>query len=206
MELRTAADYFRQLEALLPAGPAWELERQPRLATILRGLAAEFARVDASAVELLREMMAATIRAAVADWEQVMGLPDPCLGGGETSFEDRRIAVQRRLVEVGNQRPAYFVELARSQGYPNAVVVQHRAPRAGRARVGRSRAGTWAAQFMWTLYTGPRKRLGRRAGVTVCGERLGANPASGLDCMVRRAAPPWGVELIKYEEAPNGLS
>lgn len=203
MELRNADDYFRQLEALLPPGPAWELQRQPELAAALRGLAPEFARVEGVAAELLREMMVATMRLAVADWEEVMGLPDPCLAGGETSFEDRRIAVQRRLVEVGNQRPAYFEELARSQGYPAAKVVQHRAPRFGRARCGRGRFGTWAQQFMWTLYTGPRRRQGRRFGVTCFGERFGANPASALDCRVRRAAPPWGLESIKYEEAPN---
>lgn len=203
MELRNADDYFRQLDALLPPGPAWELQRHPELAAALRGLAAEFARVEGSAAELLREMIPARMRLAVAEWEAAMGRPDPCLAGGETSFEDRRIAVQRRLVEVGNQRPAYFEELARSQGYPAAKVVQHRAPRFGRARCGRGRFGTWAQQFMWTLYTGPRRRQGRRFGVTCFGERFGANPASALDCMVRRVAPPWGLESIKYEEAPN---
>lgn len=201
MELRTTADYYRQLTALLPPGPAWEPERHPELAATLQALAPELARIDARALDLLGEMMPATVLNLVPDWERVMGLPDPYLGG-DPAFEDRRIAVQRRLVDVGNQRPAFFVEMAVSQGYPDAQVVQHRAPRFGRARCGHSHFGTWTAQFMWTLYTGPRKRLGRRFGATFFGERFGANPASALDCMVRRAAPPWGLESIKYEEAP----
>lgn len=118
----------RQLTALLPPGPAWELERKPELAATLQALAPELARIDARALDLLGEMMPATVLNLVPDWERVMGLPDPCLGG-DPAFEDRRIAVQGRLVDVGSQRPAFFVEMAISQGYPEAKVVQHRAPR-----------------------------------------------------------------------------
>ena len=202
MDLRTDEDYFRQLEALLPHGPAWDLERQPELGAVLSGLAPELARVDASARALFFEMFPWLMRLAVTEWEQVMNLPDSCLGGSPT-FEDRRIAVQRRLVEVGAQRSVDFVGMAKSQGYPEAKVVQHRAPRFGRSRCGRGRFGTWAAQFMWTLYTGPRKRVGRRFGASCFGERFGVNPGLALDCMVRRAAPPWGLESITYEEAPE---
>jgi uncharacterized protein YmfQ (DUF2313 family) len=130
-----------------------------------------------------------------------MQLPDPCLGG-DPSFEDRKIAVRVRRTSVGGQTPAFFVQIAISQGYPDAKVIEHRAPRFGRARFGRARFGTWAAQFMWTLYTGKRQRVGRRFGASYWGERFGTNPATTLECLIRRAAPAHALETIIYEEAP----
>ncbi|MBV6287348.1 YmfQ family protein [Pseudomonas aegrilactucae] len=199
MAIRTAANYHSQLRLLLPPGPAWDLERNPGLDELLQEAAAVLAREDLRAADLLAEADPATVRELVPDWERVMDLPDPCLGDSP-KFEDRQLAVRRRLVEVGGQSPAYFVELAIGQGYPHARVIEHRAPRFGRARFGAAHFGTWVAQFMWTLDTGPRRRLGRRFGATYFGEQFGGNPSGALECVLRRAAPAHAVEFIKYGE------
>nr|WP_255263514.1 putative phage tail protein [Pseudomonas aegrilactucae] len=187
------------MRLLLPPGPAWDLERNPGLDELLQEAAAVLAREDLRAADLLAEADPATVRELVPDWERVMDLPDPCLGDSP-KFEDRQLAVRRRLVEVGGQSPAYFVELAIGQGYPHARVIEHRAPRFGRARFGAAHFGTWVAQFMWTLDTGPRRRLGRRFGATYFGEQFGGNPSGALECVLRRAAPAHAVEFIKYGE------
>lgn len=197
--VRNAAQYKEQLRALLPAGPAWDPELVPEVDLVLDGVSLEFSRVEERASALLGEMDPAGISELVPDWEAVMGLPDACLGPNP-AFEDRRLAVRRRLVEVGGQSPAYFIEIAVSQGYPNATITEHRAPRMGRSRFGAAHFGTWHAQFMWTLNTGSRHRQGRRFGVSYWGERFGANPGSALDCLIRRAAPAHTVEFIKYGE------
>ena len=197
MAIRTAADYYQQLVALLPPGPAWDVELVPEIGELLQAGSVELAREDLRLSDLLAESDPATVRELVPDWEQVMGLPDPCLGENP-AFEDRQLAVRRRLVEVGGQTPAFFVQLAISQGYPNATVTEHRAPRFGSARFGRAHFGTWSAQFMWTLNTGPRRRLGRRFGVSYFGERFGANPSGALECVIRRSAPAHALEFINY--------
>ena len=133
--LRDALQYQAQLRALLPSGPAWDPELVPELQTILAGLAQELARIDARAFDLINEMDPAGVSELVPDWEQVMGLPDPCLGENP-AFEDRRLAVRQRLVAVGNQSRAYFIDIAIRQGYPDARVTEHRAPRFGRSRFG----------------------------------------------------------------------
>jgi uncharacterized protein YmfQ (DUF2313 family) len=127
-----------------------------------------------------------------------MNLPDPCLGPNP-AFEDRRLAVRRRLVEVGGQSRGYFIEIAVSQGYPGATITEHRAPRMGRSRFGAAHFGTWHAQFMWTLNTGGRQRQGRRFGVSYWGERFGANPGDPLECSIRRPAPAHTVVHINYD-------
>lgn len=199
MAIRTAADYYDQLVALLPPGPAWDVELVPEIRELLQAGSVELAREDLRISDLLAESDPATVRELVPDWERVMGLPDPCLGE-KPAFEDRQLAVRRRLIEVGGQTPAFFVQLAITQGYPQATVTEHRAPRFGVARFGRSHFGTWSAQFMWTLHTGPRRRLGRRFGASYFGERFGVNPSGALECVIRRSAPAHALEFISYGE------
>ncbi|CAH0152902.1 YmfQ family protein [Pseudomonas mediterranea] len=194
---RTADQYRRQLSGLLPAGPAWDPELVPEVALILSGVSLEFARLDARAVDLLNEMDPAGVSELVPDWEAIMGLPDPCLGLNP-AFEDRRLAVRRRLIEVGGQSLSYFIDIAVSQGYPDATITEHRTPRMGRSRFGVARFGTWNAQFMWTLNTGGRQRQGRRFGASYWGERFGVNPGNPLECQIRRAAPAHTVVQINY--------
>lgn len=197
MAVRTAAQYQAQLRALLPEGPAWDPVRVPELALVLAGIAAELARIDARIVALKSEMDSARVNELLPEWEGVMGLPDECLGESP-SFGDRQLAVQQRLTAVGSQTVEYFVSIARDQGYPNATVTQHRAPRFGRARFGKSHFGTWGVQFMWTLHTGSRQRIGRRFGVSYWGERFGVNPGSALECLISRYAPAHTVVHINY--------
>jgi uncharacterized protein YmfQ (DUF2313 family) len=195
---RTAEQYREQLRGLLPSGPAWDPELVPEIELLLQGVAVEFSRIEGRAVDLLNEMDAASVSELVPDWEAVMGLPDACLGANP-AFDDRRLAVRRRLFEVGGQSPAYFIEIAVSQGYPNATITEHRAPRMGRSRFGSAHFGTWSAQFMWTLNTGGRQRQGRRFGISYWGSRFGANPANALECLIRRPAPAHTVVYINYD-------
>lgn len=197
-ELRSAADYRQQLRALLPSGPAWDPERVPALEQVLEGAAQELARIDGRAVDLLGEMDPLTVSELVPDWERVMQLPDPCLGVQPT-FGDRRLAVRQRLTAMGSQQIAYYLELARSQGYAEPSVTEHRAPRFGRARFGVDHFGTWQAQFIWTLNTGGRQHLGRRFGASYWGERFGVNPGNALECLVHRSAPAHTLVRINYD-------
>ncbi|WP_122439429.1 YmfQ family protein [Pseudomonas viridiflava] len=195
--IRTAEHYAEQLQALLPPGPAWDPERVPEVQQLIAGLSREFARIDGRAFDLLNEMDPATVSELVPDWERVMNLPDPCLGL-KPLFEDRRLSVRQRLVAVGGQNAAFYVGIAVSQGYPDASVIEFRAPRMGRSRFGQAHFGTWNAQFMWTLNTGGRQRLGRRFGASYWGERFGVNPGTAIECLIRRAAPAHGIEFINF--------
>jgi uncharacterized protein YmfQ (DUF2313 family) len=198
MGIRTSEDYQQLLTTLLPPGPAWEEEFAPEVHAILADLAPEFARVDSRANDLLNEMDPAMVRELVPDWERVMNLPDPCYGA-TPSFSDRQKAVRTRLIAVGRQDIAYFLQIAIDLGYPNPRITEHRAPRFGRARFGSARFGTWNAQFLWTLHLGARLAAGRRWGVSVWGERFGDNPNQPVECVVRRESPAHTIVFFDYE-------
>jgi uncharacterized protein YmfQ (DUF2313 family) len=103
------------------------------------------------------------------------------------------------LLAVGSQAVGYYLEIAKSQGYPNATITELEAPRMGRSRFGSAHWGTWEAQFMWTLNTGGRLLLGRRFGASYWGERFGVNPGSALECLIHRSAPAHTKVHINYD-------
>lgn len=197
MVVRSAADYVGQLRALLPPGPAWEPDLNPGVDDVLRGLAPEFGRVDQRAADLVEEMVPSGVRELLPDWERVMGLPDTCVGA-EASFGERRAEVVRRFGEIGAQTPEYFAGIAVRLGYPNARVVEHRAPRFGRSRFGVAHFGSRKQQFYWTLHLGSRRAGGARFGITVWGERFGGNPNDIIECVIRRYQPSHTYVIFDY--------
>ncbi|WP_226799982.1 putative phage tail protein [Burkholderia sp. Z1] len=163
MAVKDEADYLGMLRVLLPPGPAWSAELAPQVHRVLAGLAPEFSRIDARARVLLDEIDAATARELVPDSERVCDLPDECLGSAQ-SFEERQREVRKRLLGGGGQRVSFFESLAHENGYPDAWVEEHRAPRFRRSRFDVARFGTWGQQFIWTTHMGRRRTDGRRCG------------------------------------------
>lgn len=115
----TESDYLRQLQALLPPGPAWPKDDEALLTRLLAGLSEELARVDGRAWQIAEEADPRTVAELFADWERVAGLPDACavaFGGTQTAAQ-RRAALVGRLTTMGGQSPAYYIALAASIGY-----------------------------------------------------------------------------------------
>lgn len=115
----TDTDYLRQLQALLPPGPAWPKDDDALLTRLLSGLSEELARVDGRAWQIAEEADPRTVAELFADWERVAGLPDACavaFGGTQTESQ-RRAALVGRLTPMGGQSPAYYIALAALIGY-----------------------------------------------------------------------------------------
>jgi len=115
----TAANYLNQLQDLLPHGAAWPRDSDATLTLLLGGLAAELARVDGRAEQLIEEADPRTTAELFLDWERVSGLPDACaeaFGGPQTSSQ-RRAALVTKLATIGGQSPEYFIGLAAVLGH-----------------------------------------------------------------------------------------
>lgn len=123
----TATDYLRQLQALLPLGPAWPKDDDATLTRLLQALAGELARVDGRALQLVEEADPRTTGELFADWERVAGLPDACAEafGGEQTQAQRRAALVAKLVTLGGQSAAYYIGLAAALGYAITITEFH---------------------------------------------------------------------------------
>lgn len=114
--VRTRQEYREALAALLPTGPAWPRQPDGVLMQFLEALAVELERLDQRAAQLHAETDPASVTELLADWERVVGLPDPCVTAAQTLAE-RRLALEGRLTAVGGQSRAFFIALASRLGY-----------------------------------------------------------------------------------------
>lgn len=112
----SAEGYTAQLQALMPLGRAWPRDADSALRALLEGLAQEFARLDARAEELLRELDPRGSVELLPDWERLLGLPDECSGIAAT-LADRRRDAHAKLTGVAGLDKASIIAAAAALGY-----------------------------------------------------------------------------------------
>lgn len=178
----TEASYFKQLQQLLPPGPAFDLELQPDLAQLLASLAPELARVDVNSEALLLELNPATATVLLPVWEGYLGLPDLCVVPGSQTLEERRAAVIAKLTATGAPQLSYYRKLGVQSGVP-IQIDEFRPCRVGPASVGDFLYGDgWA--WSWI------------ASAPI--EAYGTEEAATLDCRLQRDAPEYTEVVLGF--------
>lgn len=108
------------LAAHLPIGRAWERGFSPdsNLGKFLRGLAAEFYRMEVLSSDIVREMDINQTNDLLVEWEKSVGIPDECFIQLDTkTLAERRNAVLLKFSKFGGvQTPEDFERVALSFG------------------------------------------------------------------------------------------
>lgn len=198
----TADDYLSQLQALLPPGAAWPREGDATLTNLLLGLAEELARVDGRAEALLAEIDPRTTNELFADWERVLGLPDPCVTEPQTAVQ-RREAIVAKLTMTGGQTPAYLVAAARAIGYPISIT-EFDSFHAGSAAGDPLFDEDWRHAFQ--VNTGEETVRTFKAGAGQAGEPLRIWGNVALECLIERLKPAHAVVLFAYSLIGEALA
>ncbi len=191
----TGDQYGEQLDALLPQGLAWSRDADLRMRELTRGLAEEFARVDARADDLLREVLPNTTVQMLEDWERTAGLPDTCVATAQT-LQERRNALLSRLASMGGQSRAFFIELARYLGF-EITITEFRQFRAGASRAGEPVCDR-AWLYAWRVNAPSTTIIVFRSGVSAAGEPLRKWGNELLECVFNRVKPAHTVLLFGY--------
>jgi uncharacterized protein YmfQ (DUF2313 family) len=146
--IATAIDYLTQFQRLLPRGRVWQRGWGSVQAADLLTLMPTWARLHQSANELLVDTFPCTTDELLPEWEESLGLPDPCTGPLDT-IEARQTAVCAKFVARGGQSLAYFEHLAEVAGL--AVTIEEYAPfYTDRNRVG-DRLWNQAGAYTWSV-------------------------------------------------------
>ena len=176
------ASYFRQLQQLLPPGPAFDLELQPDLAQMLAALAPELARIDQNNEALLLELNPATATVLLPVWEGYLGLPDVCVVPGSQTLEKRRAAVIAKLTATGAPQLSFYQRLGVQSGVP-IQIEEFRPCRVGPASVGDFLYGDgWP--WSW-IASAPL-------------EAFGTDAAATLDCRLQHEAPEYTDVVLSF--------
>lgn len=203
---RGEAAYARQMAQLLPRGAAWAFAPDGVFARLLLALAAEFARIDSRALDLIEEADPRTTLELLSDWERVAGLPDACTGAPD-EVSERQAALHQKIAGLGGQNKAAFIEVAARLGY-QVEIEEHHPARIGSRIGGRLNGPDWA--FAWTMNIRPFDGyLEERTFLAVAeiGDRIGVRlrgfGALDLECLIRRMAPAHTHVLFAYEVEPT---
>lgn len=185
---------------LLPEGMALPREPDSRFSALLRGPAAEFARVEAGAEALLAEVDPRATGTLLPEWERMAGMPDPCApnfaldGTPLATLAQRRARLAQRVTGLPGARPADIIALAASLGI-TVTITEYRehscedhceAPIYGTA---------W--RFAWRV-NAPATSIVESTCEDDCETPLRIWGNGPLECVIRRAAPPHTVPLFAY--------
>src|SRR5665213_2856217 len=112
---KTADDYLATLQAGLPPGPAWA-RRAPVMTGLFHAFGDGYQRIDQRLDELLPQADPRAATDLLADWEDSLGLPDPCIGQ-LPNLDSRAAFAFQRHTDDGGQSIAHFIAMARLIGF-----------------------------------------------------------------------------------------
>lgn len=191
----TSADYLAQLQALLPQGFAWPRQADAALTKLLLAWAAELARIDGRAGDLIEEADPRTTYELLADWERVAGLPDPC-SPAAASIEERRLSLVQRLTMLGSASRQYFIDLAAALGYPGASVTEYRPfTCVSECEDSLNPPPDWPHTWRLNL---PETRITPMTCTSACDASLRSWGDFTIECVVRRLRPAQTHVLFAY--------
>lgn len=182
----TANDFARALQALMPMGKVWPRDADSLQSQVISGLAAIYKTNSDRAQNLISDAFPASTLELLPEWEETLGLPDPCAGDSPT-IQQRRSQVVARFANSGGQSIAFFSEYAANLGF-EVSVTQFAPFRAGQNRAGDSVCSAdWA--FAWRVNAPPVTIEYFRAGQSTAGEPLAVWGNAVLLCEMNALKP-----------------
>ena len=194
----SADDYGRQLQALLPPGPAWEADLDPFHEQLLGTGGVGLAGVHGRADDLMRESDPRTTYELLARWESVLGLPDECTLPGATLAE-RRAAVVAKFLAQGGMSRSYYIGVAEGLGYPGATITEFRPMTCESACDAGLDPDPWSSVWILNLPGGERRR--DMEAESDCDEALSTWGDTTVECVVSKQAPAHTILHFAYGDA-----
>ncbi|RQQ64349.1 YmfQ family protein [Burkholderia stagnalis] len=191
----TAADFLRALQGLMPRGRVWPRAQDAVQTKVLSGLAPSYERQTARANYLLVDAFPATAYELLPEWEETLGLPDPCAGPAPT-IPQRQSQVVARFVGGGGPSINDLIQFAANLGY-TITITQFVEARAGQMRAGDACNGT-AWSFTWQINATLNTVVVARAGAMAAGDALASWGNAVLECELRAIAPAHTILIFAY--------
>lgn len=174
-----AADYAQAMANLLPRGPAWSRDPGSNMMSLMGALAPTYERSGAAAAQLIFDIFPATTEALLVEWEETLGLPDPCTPAG-SSVQQRRASVLAKFIASGGQSTSYYEDVAAALGFPITITELS------------------AADYAWQINAQNINLSYFTAGYSVAGDPLWTVGNTELECRIRQIMPAHTVLTFVY--------
>ncbi|MEZ7137239.1 YmfQ family protein [Komagataeibacter sp. SM21] len=189
----STADFRSALLRLLPTGRIWSREPGSMPYQLAAVWAPTYQRNSDRAANLITDAFPSTTTELLDEWEETLGLPDPCAGESPT-IEQRRAQVVARLTDNGGASVPYFIAFAATLGY-DITITEYAPARAGVMRAGDPVCGEdWA--YVWLIRAPGYTPIPFRAGQSCAGEALMVWGNTVLQCEITARNPAHTVVLF----------
>lgn len=191
-----ASDYLRAFQAYMPRGRAWPDDPDSTMAKTLSGYCPSMERINARSNALIDDAFPATAHELIPEWEDSLGLPDPCIGEAST-LQAKRAQVVAKLTGTGGQSKAYFIGYAAALGY--TITIEEFTPfRIGQHRMGHTLGDAgWA--HTWAVVAPQETVVSFLMGQSATGEPLRSWGNAALQCSLLKIAPAHTELLFIYQ-------
>ena len=198
MGVKTASDYLKVLQGLLPPGLALTRDPSANLTKLLGAFAVVLAGVDASVAGLYDEADPRTTNQLLPDWERVCALPDPAVGGAQQSLVERRAWLLMRLTSIGGQSAAYFIALAAQLGAV-ITITTYQPWGCGFGMTGRDQlSGDSSVRFLWRVNMPNPIVYHFQVGASQLGDPLGYVRTGVIEALFARYKPAYSTLIFNY--------
>jgi uncharacterized protein YmfQ (DUF2313 family) len=178
-------DYHQAMLNLLPRGIIWRRDPTAILSATLLALAPTYTRSTQSAAQLLIDTNPDTTVNLLTEWEESLGLPDPCTPLNPTLLQ-RQAAVRAKFGARGSLSLAYYIALAAALGF-TITITEFQPFNVGQV-VGLPLYGpAWA--FAWQINAPAVTTFYFSVGSSAVGDALTSYDAPELVCRITRDAP-----------------
>lgn len=196
----TSENFQRLIQKLMPRGPIWPREPDSVQAQIAGALAPTYERNTSAANNLLVDSFPATAFNLLPEWENTLGLPDPCAGQYPLISERQSQVVGRLVSRGGNMSILYYVSFAATLGYE--ITIKTFSP----FRAGRSAAGDLCCDNRWSnawLVKAPQFTIKYFSASGAAGDPLASWGSTALQCELQRLSPAHTILMFNYSGASD---
>lgn len=189
-----AADYLAALEALMPRGRVWPKDPASTQYQALAGLTPIYERTTTRATFLLSDAFPVMPFELLPEWEESLGLPDPCAGLSPT-IQLRQQQVEARFIAGGGQSQTFFITLASTLGY-TITITQFTASHFGQQFGNPFCNATW--NNVWQVNAPTFTVEHFSFGLSGMGEFFSSFGNTVLQCEIARLAPAQTTVLFSF--------
>ena len=155
-------DYKKLYQKMLPKGPVWGQEKSNVSATLAEAISSFLYFLHGRIEKASSEMFAQSCNETLVDWENMLGLPEPCEHGNHAegmSIVERKLEVISKIRRKFSPTIANYQELVEFLGYTGVTFIETSAnhlkvqirdtSRTIWARAGSARCGDYMCQISY---------------------------------------------------------
>jgi len=189
------SDFRQALLGLLPQGAIWPRDPSAMPWQIANVWAPTFQRSADRAANLLIDAFPSTTNELLPEWEETLGLPDPCAGESPTVAQ-RRNQVLARLSDTGGSSVSDLVQFAATLGY--AITITQFAAAAADILVADGPANDPPWAYVWRVNAAQTTVTYFEADQSFADEPLATWGNGVLECEISARAPAHTIVQFSY--------